>query len=137
MKPELEVFDTGHLWFARQMMSEGLIDGPALFQLCLGIPWGAPADTTTMKAMVDNMPQGAVWAGFGIGRMQMPMVAQAMLLGGNVRVGLEDNLYLEKGVYASNGSLTERACEIITRLGARPLTPEEGREKLGLGKRVK
>jgi uncharacterized protein (DUF849 family) len=86
VKAELEIFDTGHLWFAKQMIKEGLLDDP-LFQLCLGIPWGAPADTTTMKAMVDNLPAGAVWAGFGIGRMQMPMAAQAVLLGGNVRVG--------------------------------------------------
>lgn len=135
VKPELEVFDTGQLWFAKQLLKEGLLDDRPLFQFCLGIPWGAPADTVSMKAMADNLPEGAVWAGFGIGRMQMPMVAQAILLGGNVRVGLEDNLYLEKGVHASNGSLTERACEIITRLGARPLTPAEGREKLGLKKR--
>ena len=132
VKPELEIFDTGHLWFAKQMVKEGLFDGAPLFQLCLGIPWGAEANTTTMKAMVDNLPEGALWAGFGIGRMQMPMVAQAMLLGGNVRVGLEDNIWLDKGVHASNASLTERAVEIIQRLGARPLTPAEGRKKLGL-----
>ena len=96
VKPELEVFDTGHLWFAKQMLKEGLLDAPPMFQFCLGIPWGAPADTVSMKAMKDNLPEGAVWAGFGIGRMQMPMVAQAMLLGGNVRVGLEDNLWLER-----------------------------------------
>ena len=132
VKPELEIFDTGHLWFAKQMVKEGLFDGAPLFQLCLGIPWGAEANTTTMKAMVDNLPEGAQWAGFGIGRMQMPMVAQAMLLGGNVRVGLEDNIWLDKGVHASNASLTERAVEIILRLGARPLTPAEGRKKLGL-----
>ncbi len=106
-----------------------------LFQLCLGIPWGAPADTTTMKAMVDNLPAGVTWAGFGIGRMQMPMAAQAVLLGGNVRVGLEDNLYLDRGVLASNGQLVERAVEIITRLGARVLTPAEGREKMNLKRR--
>ena len=100
VKPELEIFDTGHLWFAKQMIKEGLLDNP-LFQLCLGITWGAPADTTTMKAMVDNLPADAVWAGFGIGRMQMPMAAQAVLLGGNVRVGLEDNLWLDKGVLAT------------------------------------
>lgn len=135
VKPELEVFDTGHLWFAKQLLAEGLLDAPPLFQLCLGIPWGAPADTTTMKAMVDSLPPGAMWAGFGIGRMQMPMVAQAVLLGGNVRVGLEDNLWLDKGVPASNGSLVERAQELITRLGARVLTPAEGRVKLGLKKR--
>jgi uncharacterized protein (DUF849 family) len=132
VKPELEVFDTGHLRFAKQLLAEGLLDAPPLFQLCLGIPWGAPADTTTMKAMVDSLPPGAMWAGFGIGRMQMPMVAQAVLLGGHVRVGLEDNLWLDKGVPASNGSLVERAVEIITALGAQPLTPAEGRVKLGL-----
>jgi uncharacterized protein (DUF849 family) len=132
VKPELEVFDTGHLWFASQMHKEGLLDDPPLFQFCLGIPWGAPADTTTMKAMKDSLPPGAVWAGFGIGRMQMPMVAQAVLLGGNVRVGLEDNLYLGKGVFASNGQLVEKAIKIIELLGARPLTPAEARRKLGL-----
>ncbi|EEG06798.1 BKACE family enzyme [Pseudogulbenkiania ferrooxidans] len=135
VKPELEVFDTGHLWFAKQLLKEGLLDDAPLFQLCLGIPWGAPADTTTMKAMVDNLPPGANWASFGIGRMQMPMVAQAVLLGGNVRVGLEDNLYLDRGVFASNGSLVERAIDLVQKLGARTLTPEEGRQKLGLKKR--
>jgi uncharacterized protein (DUF849 family) len=132
VKPELEVFDTGHLWFASQMHKEGLLDDPPLFQFCLGIPWGAPADTTTMKAMKDSLPPGAVWAGFGIGRTQMPMVAQAVLLGGNVRVGLEDNLYLGKGVLASNGQLVEKAIRIIELLGARPVTPAEARRKLGL-----
>jgi len=119
VKAELEIFDTGHLWFAKQMIKEGLLDDP-LFQLCLGIPWGAPADTTTMKA---------------IGRMQMPMAAQAVLLGGNVRVGLEDNLWLDKGVLATNGQLVERASEILSRLGARVMTPAEGRIKMGLKKR--
>ncbi|WP_248730923.1 3-keto-5-aminohexanoate cleavage protein [Pseudomonas sp. MWU13-2517] len=134
VKAELEIFDTGHLWFAKQMIKEGLLDNP-LFQLCLGIPWGAPADTTTMKAMVDNLPADAVWAGFGIGRMQMPMAAQAVLLGGNVRVGLEDNLWLDKGVLATNGQLVERAGEILSRLGARVMTPAEGRVKMGLTQR--
>ncbi len=134
VKAELEIFDTGHLWFAKQMIKEGLLDNP-LFQLCLGIPWGAPADTTTMKAMVDNLPADAVWAGFGIGRMQMPMAAQAVLLGGNVRVGLEDNLWLDKGVLATNGQLVERAGEILSRLGARVLTPAQGRLKMGLRQR--
>ena len=134
VKAELEIFDTGHLWFAKQMIKEGLLDDP-LFQLCLGIPWGAPADTTSMKAMVDNLPANAVWAGFGIGRMQMPMAAQAVLLGGNVRVGLEDNLWLDRGVLASNGQLVERAAAILSRLGARVLTPAEGRVKMGLSQR--
>ena len=135
VKPELEVFDTGHLWFAKKMIAEGLIDAPPLFQICLGIPWGAPADTATMKAMVDSLPPGAVWAGFGIGRMQMPMVAQAVLLGGNVRVGLEDNLFLERGVFASNGQLVERAAHIVTLMGAKVLGPDDARAKLGLKKR--
>ena len=108
MKPELEIFDTGHLWFAKQMHSEGLINDPPMFQICLGIPWGAPADTASMKNMVDALPENAVWAGFGISRMQMPMVTQAIMLGGNARVGLEDNLYLERGVFASNAQLVER-----------------------------
>ena len=132
VKPELEVFDTGHLWFAKQMVKEGLLAEPPLFQICLGIPWGAPADTTSMKAFVDQLPPNCHWAGFGISRMQMPMVAQAILLGGNVRVGLEDNLFLEKGVFASNGQLVEKAIKIIQLMGARPLTPAEARKKLGL-----
>ena len=131
VKAELEIFDTGHLWFANQMIKEGLLHDP-LFQLCLGIPWGAPADTTTMKAIVDNLPAGATWAGFGIGRMQMPMAAQAVLLGGHVRVGLEDNLWLDKGVPASNGSLVERVIKLIECMGARPMTPAQGRVKMGL-----
>ena len=131
VKAELEIFDTGHLWFANQMIKEGLLHDP-LFQLCLGIPWGAPADTTTMKAMVDNLPAGATWAGFGIGRMQMPMAAQAVLLGGHVRVGLEDNLWLDKGVPASNGSLVERVIKLIECMGARPMSPAAGRVKMGL-----
>jgi uncharacterized protein (DUF849 family) len=135
VKPELEVFDTGHLWFAKRMMAEGLLEDPPMFQLCLGIPWGAPAETTVMKAMTDMLPPNAVWAGFGIGRMQMPMVAQAVLLGGNVRVGLEDNIWLDKGVYASNGTLVQRAVEIVRLMGARTLTPAEARKKIGLKKR--
>ena len=136
VKPELEVFDMGHLRFANQLVKEGLIADPPLYQICLGIPWGAPADTHTMKAMADMVPAGALWAGFGIGRMEMPMVAQAVLLGGHVRVGLEDNLYLERGVLASNGQLVAKAIRIIEHLGARPLTPAEGRERLKLRPRT-
>jgi uncharacterized protein (DUF849 family) len=132
VKPELEVFDLGHIRFARAMIDAGLIEDPPLFQICLGIPWGAGADTATMMAMRDALPDGALWAGFGISRMEMPMVAQAVVLGGNVRVGLEDNLYLDKGVLASNGQLVERAVEIVERLGARVLSPQEARAKLGL-----
>lgn len=132
VKPELEVFDLGHIRFARSMIDAGLIEDPPLFQICLGIPWGAGADTATMMAMRDALPPGANWAGFGISRMEMPMVAQAVILGGNARVGLEDNLYLDKGVLASNGQLVERAVEIIERLGARVLSPQDARVKLGL-----
>jgi uncharacterized protein (DUF849 family) len=103
-----------------------------MFQLCLGIPWGAPVNTETMAYMKSQLPDDCVWAGFGIGKWQMPMVAQAIILGGHVRVGLEDNLYLEKGVYASNASLTERATEIIRLLGAQVASPAEARGILGL-----
>ncbi len=132
VKPEMEVFDTGHLWFAKQLCAEGLVADPPMFQLCLGIPWGAPADSDSMKHMRDMLPKNAFWAGFGISRMQMPMVAQAVLLGGNVRVGLEDNLYLERGKLATNAQLVEKAVRIIELLGARPVTPAEARAKLGL-----
>lgn len=132
VKPELECFDTGHVWFANTLYKEGLLTGKPLYQLCLGIPYGAPATTESMVAMKAQLPADAIWAGFGIGRTQMAMVAQAMILGGNVRVGLEDNIWLDRGVHASNGSLVERACEIIARLGGRPLTPAEARVKMGL-----
>jgi uncharacterized protein (DUF849 family) len=134
VKPELEVFDTGHIRLANKLIEEGLIEGPPLFQLCLGIPYGAPAEVRTMMAMVDLLPPGAQWAGFAISRLELPFVAQALLLGGNVRVGLEDNLYLKRGVFASNAQLVERAVAIVESLGARPLTPAEAREKLGLRK---
>ena len=132
VKPELECFDTGHVWFANTLYKEGLLTGKPLYQLCLGIPYGAPATTESMVAMKAQLPAEAIWAGFGIGRTQMAMVAQAMILGGNVRVGLEDNIWLDRGVHASNGTLVERACEIIARLGGRPLTPAEARVKMGL-----
>ena len=132
VKPEMEVFDLGHVRLARHLIDQGLIDAPPLFQICLGIPWGANADTASMMAMRGALPASSNWAGFGIGRMEMPMVAQAVLLGGNVRVGLEDNLYLKKGVLASNADLVTRAREIIERLGARVATPAEARKTLGL-----
>ena len=132
VKPELEVFDLGQIRLARNLIDDGLINAPPMFQLCLGIPWGAGADTETMTAMKQALPPDAIWAGFGISRMQMPMVAQAVLLGGNVRVGLEDNIFLDKGVLASNAMLVERAREIIERMGARVLGPDEARGKLGL-----
>lgn len=132
VKPELECFDLGHVWFARQLQQEGLIDDDPLYQLCLGIPWGAEADTETMLAMRNKLPENANWAAFGIGRHQMPMVAQAVLLGGHARVGLEDNLFLEKGVLATNGQLVEKASTIIENLGARVMTPAETRAHLRL-----
>ncbi|MZG07307.1 3-keto-5-aminohexanoate cleavage protein, partial [Streptomyces sp. SID5614] len=100
VRPELEIFDTGQLWFAKQLLAEGLLDDPTVFQLCMGIPWGAPADPGVLQSMVNMLPRGAQWASFALGRMQMPWVAQSILLGGHVRVGLEDNLYLGKGVKA-------------------------------------
>ncbi|MFV1442988.1 3-keto-5-aminohexanoate cleavage protein [Phaeobacter sp. JH20_30] len=132
VKPELEVFDLGHIRFAKAMIAEGLIDAPPMFQLCLGIPWGADQDVETMVAMKSQLPAGASWASFGIGRGQMPMAAAAVALGGNVRVGLEDNIYLDRGVLATNGQLVTRAREIIERMGARLLTPNEARTKLKL-----
>ena len=113
VRPELEVFDTGHLWLVKDLIAEGLIDEPALIQLCTGIPYGAPDDPATLLAMVNQLPPGAIFSTFSIGRMQLPWVAMAALVGGNVRVGLEDNIYLSRGKLASNGELTERAVRIL------------------------
>ena len=132
VKPEMEVFDLGHIRFAKQMVAEGLIDAPPMFQLCLGIPWGADQDVETMVAMKSQLPSDASWASFGISRGQMPMAAAAVALGGNVRVGLEDNIYLDRGVLATNGQLVTRAVEIIERMGARAVSPQEARNKLKL-----
>lgn len=132
VKPELEIFDTGNLWFVKQMIKEGLIPAPALIQLCLGIPYGVPADTGHLLAMVNSMPSDAIWTSFAISRMQMPWVAQSILLGGNVRVGLEDNLYLSRGVYASNAQLVQKARTIIEAMGGRIMTAAQTREKLQL-----
>ncbi|MFD8069369.1 BKACE family enzyme [Streptomyces parvulus] len=132
VRPELEIFDTGQLWFAKQLLAEGLLDDPAVFQLCMGIPWGAPADPGVLQSMVNMLPDGARWASFALGRMQMPWVAQSILLGGHVRVGLEDNLYLGKGNKATNAQLVERAVTITESLGARVATPDEARATLGL-----
>ena len=135
VRPEIEAFDTGHLWFAKQLVEEGIIEDPVMVQLCMGIPWGAPNDMNTYMAMVNNIPEGWVWSAFSIGRMQMPYVSAAMLAGGNVRVGLEDNLYLDRGVFASNGQLVERAASIATSMGAKIIGPDEVRAKLKLTKR--
>jgi uncharacterized protein (DUF849 family) len=134
VKPELEVFDLGQIWFARQMLAEGLLDQSPLFQLCMGIKWGAEGTTRNMQTMVDNLPEGANWAGFGIGANETPIVAQAALLGGHARVGLEDNLYLEKGVYATNAQLVERARSLLEMMGSSVQTPQEARKTLGLKK---
>jgi len=134
VKPELEVFELGQIRFAKQMIKEGLINEPPMFQICLGIPWGAEQTVDSMKVMKDELPTNASWASFGIGRMQMPMAATAVAMGGNVRVGLEDNLYLEKGVLASNDQLVTRVIEIIQRMGSRVLSPKETRDKLKLKK---
>jgi uncharacterized protein (DUF849 family) len=135
VRPELEVFELGHIELAKQLLAEGLIDQPPLFQLCLGIKYGAPASSEAMQAMRDALPPGSLWSAFGLGRMQMPMAAQAVLLGGNVRVGLEDNLYIERGIPATNAQLVERAREIIELLGVRVLSAPQTRERLGFGKR--
>ena len=129
---EMEIFDTGHLWFARQLVEEGLIDAPAMFQLCMDIPYGAPADPALLLAMVNQLPEGSQWASFALGRMQMPWAAQSVLLGGHVRVGLEDNLYLSRGVKATNGQLVERAVTLIEAMGSRVATPDDAREILNL-----
>ena len=133
--PEIEAFDTGHLWLAKQLVKDGVLNSPALVQLCMGIPWGAPSDLNTLMAMVNNVPADWNWSVFSLGREQMPYVAAAVLAGGNVRVGLEDNLYLEKGKLATNAQLVEKAVTIIEGMGARVIGPEEVRKKLSLTKR--
>ena len=132
VKPEIEVFAPGDVLLAKQMISEGLFTGNPLFQIVMGTRWGLPDTTETLVYMRNLLPQNAIWAAFGIGRMQMPMVAQAVLLGGNCRVGLEDNLYLKRGVFATNGQLVEKAVRIIEDLGAEVATPDEARQILGL-----
>lgn len=135
VKPEIEAFDTGHLWFAKQLVKEGVLDSPALVQLCMGVPWGAPDDLNTFMAMVNNVPSDWNWSAFALGRNEMPFVAASVLAGGNVRVGLEDNLFLERGVLATNAQLVTKAVTIIENLGANILGPDAVREKLGLTKR--
>ncbi|HYA10043.1 MAG TPA: 3-keto-5-aminohexanoate cleavage protein [Gaiellaceae bacterium] len=132
VKPELEVFDTGHLVFVEELVRDGLVDEPPLIQLCTGIPYGAPDDPATLLAMVNRLPAGTVFSTFSIGRMQLPFVALAPIVGGNVRVGLEDNLYLSRGRLATNAELVARAVEILERMNVRVLGPAEVREKLAL-----
>ncbi|WP_249870452.1 3-keto-5-aminohexanoate cleavage protein [Oceanobacillus saliphilus] len=134
VKPEMECFDTGHLSYAKHLVNQGLIDGDPMFQFCLGIPWGAEADIETMLYMKNRLPENATWSAFGIGRMQLPIALQTALLGGNVRVGLEDNLYLEKGVLASNEALVDKTVNMLGQNGIDIMTPEEAREQYGLRK---
>jgi len=134
--PEIEAFDTGHLWLAKQLVADGVLKSPALVQLCMGVPWGAPDDMNTFMAMVNNVPEDWNWSAFSIGRNEMPYVAAAVLAGGNVRVGLEDNLWLAKGQLAKNEDLVARARVIIEAMGASVIGPAEVRKKLGLTKRA-
>ncbi len=136
VKPEIEAFDTGHLWFAKQLVKEGVLDSPALVQLCMGVPWGAPNDLNTLMAMVNNIPDDWNWSAFSLGRDQMPYVAASVLAGGNVRVGLEDNLMLGRGNLATNEMLVAHAKGIIEDLGATVIGPDAVRAKLGLTKRA-
>ncbi|TDE40091.1 3-keto-5-aminohexanoate cleavage protein [Antarcticimicrobium sediminis] len=136
VKPEIEAFDTGHLWYAKQLVKDGVLDAPALVQLCMGVPWGAPDDLNTFMAMVNNVPEDWTFSAFALGRNQMSYVAASVLAGGNVRVGLEDNLWLGKGVLASNAQLVERAVTIVEAMGAQVIGPQAVREKLGLVKRA-
>ena len=135
VKPEIEAFDTGHLWYAKQLVADGILAPDALVQLCMGVPWGAPDDLNTFMSMVNNVPDNWTFSGFGLGRNQMAYVAASVLAGGNVRVGLEDNLWLGKGVLATNEQLVSCAKTIIESMGARVIGPDEVRAKLGLTKR--
>jgi uncharacterized protein (DUF849 family) len=136
VRPEIEAFDTGHLWFAKQLVEEGVIEDPVLIQLCMGIPWGAPDDLNTFMAMVNNVPSNWTFSAFSIGRNAMAYPAAAILAGGNVRVGLEDNLYVGKGQLATNAQLVEKAVNVVESMGARIIGPAEVREKLKLQKRA-
>ena len=136
VKAEIEAFDTGHLWFAKQLVAEGILEPNALVQLCMGVPWGAPNDLNTFMAMVNAVPDEWTFSAFSLGRDQMAYAAAAVLAGGNVRVGLEDNLWLDKGVLAENWQLVERANAVVSNMGARVIGPDEVREKLGLVKRA-
>ena len=132
--PEIEVFDTGHLWLAKKLINEGLIRDPVLLQLCMGIPWGAPNDINTFMSLVNNIPKDWTWSAFSIGQFQIPYVAMATLAGGNVRVGLEDNIWLEKGRLAKNYQLVEKAVNVIENSGSKVMSAKEVRETLRLKK---
>jgi uncharacterized protein (DUF849 family) len=132
IKPEIEVFEPGHIIFAKQMIEEGLIEDPPMFQLCLGILYASPATAEAMTFLCSLLPESARWSAFGVARRQFPIAEEAVAQGGNLRVGLEDNLYLAKGEYASNGQLVEKAAEIVRGGGAEPAEPARAREILGL-----
>ncbi|MDA9505220.1 NADPH dependent quinone reductase [Bradyrhizobium sp. CCBAU 11386] len=132
VRPELEVFDAGHLVMVHDLVEAKLIEDPPLIQLCMGIRYGAPDDPTTLMALVHRLPPRAIYSAFSVGRMQLPYVALAPLVGANVRVGLEDNLYLSRGRLATNAELVERAVQILERVGVRVMSPDEVREKLAL-----
>lgn len=134
VRPEVEIFDTGHLLLAKWLYDQGLLDDPVMVQLCMGIPWGAPDDIGTLLALTNNLPSNWTFSAFSIGRNQMPYAAMAMLAGGNIRVGLEDNIWLDKGVLATNGPLVERAVKVAEGMGARILGPQEVRERMKLTK---
>ncbi|WP_299304333.1 3-keto-5-aminohexanoate cleavage protein [uncultured Litoreibacter sp.] len=133
VRPELEVFDLGHLRYSLKLLRDGVFDAPTMIQFCLGVPYGAPADTAAMKMMADMVrDHDVIWSAFGVGRDQLRMVAQAVLLGGHVRVGLEDNLYLKRGVAARNEQLVTKAADLVETLGGTVMSPEETRDLLGL-----
>ena len=134
VRPELEVFDTGHLVMVKDLIKEGLLDDPIMIQLCMGIAYGAPDDPNTFMALVNQLPNDCVFSAFSISRMQLPFVAQAVLAGGNVRVGLEDNLYLDRGQLATNGQLVERARKILENMNVSVMGPADVRAKLNLTK---
>jgi uncharacterized protein (DUF849 family) len=134
VRPELEVFDTGHLVMVKDLIKEGLLDDPIMIQLCMGIAYGAPDDPNTFMALVNQLPNDCVFSAFSISRMQLPFVAQAVLAGGNVRVGLEDNLYLDRGQLATNGQLVERARKILENMNVSVMGPADVRAKLRLTK---
>ena len=134
VKPEIEVFEPGHIMFARRLIDKGLIDGAPMFQLCLGIPHASPATPEVLSLMRGLLPQNSNWSAFGISRMEFPIVAQAVSQGGNCRVGLEDNQYLDKGEFATNLRLVERAVRIVRELGREPATPAQAAERLGINR---
>jgi uncharacterized protein (DUF849 family) len=135
VRPEIEAFDTGHLWFAKQLAEEGVIQDPVMVQLCMGIGWGAPDDLLTFMAMVNNVPKHWTFSAFSIGRNARAYPAAAILAGGNIRVGLEDCIWMEKGVLATNGALVESAATIAENMGSKIMGPTAVREKLKLTKR--